>query len=77
MTTNLEAVGKKPYIYYLVKFQYRCLNALVDSINKINAITLDFAIKLRLISRLTNVDVQKINNTYLQRYDMTTVEFSL
>lgn len=39
--------------------------------------TLDFTSKLGLISRLTNIDVYKIDDTYLQTYAMILAMFLL
>lgn len=77
MTTSLKALEKAPCIQYSIQFQSKFVNTLVNSGSKINTITPDFAIKLELIPRQTNISVEKINNTHLYIYDIIIVGFSL
>lgn len=72
-----KALDKVLCMKYLVIFQSKFIDVLVDLGNEVNAMHLGFNIKLRLVTRPTNIGTQKIDNTYIQMYSMIIAGFSL
>ncbi len=79
---SAEALGtlqQVPFIRYLVWFQkegqLQEVRSLIDSGSEVNAMTPAFAARLGLITRATNVDVQKIDGSPLETYSMASAGF--
>ena len=70
-----EVVIRVPYIHYLVRFQEEQIRALLNSGNEVNAINLDYAQKLGLKIRRTNVGAQKIDSSALETFGMVIADF--
>ena len=69
VTANSEALQGVLCIFYLVQFegsQAGEIRALIDSSNKVNAITPIFAVMLCLSIYPTSIDAQKINGSALK-----------
>ncbi len=66
-----------PYIHYLYYFwkDYKKIQALIDSSNKVNALTLDYGAKLSLKICCTNVKAQKIHGFTPQMFEMVVASF--
>lgn len=62
-------------IQYLIQFQENKTKTLVDSTNKVNAMTPIFVKTLDLKSSSTSVDTQKIDSTYLKTNKIVSMGF--
>ena len=67
------------YIHYLVQFKWgtTCIQTLIDSRSKVNAIHPTLAKEIGLSIRSTEIGVQKIDSTLLDTYGMVVVAFSM
>ena len=68
------------YIYYLVQFQKdkgETIQALIDSGNEINAMTLAYAKQLGLRNRKTDVEAQKIDGWSLNTFGIVIAGFQV
>ena len=72
-----EVVVRVPCIHYPVRFQEEQVKALLDSGSKVNAINPDFAWKLGLKVRKTNVGAQKIDDSALETFGMVIADFQV
>ena len=72
-----EVVVRVPCIYYPVQFQEKQVKALLDSNSKVNAINLDYAWKLRLKIRKTNIGAQKIDGSALETFRIVIADFQV
>ena len=73
-----EIVLKRvPCIHYLVRFQedQEQVKALLDSGSKVNAMSPDYAKKLGLKTRKTNVGAPKIDGSTLETFGMVIADF--
>ena len=70
-----EDVVRVPCIHYPVRFQEEQVKALLDSGSEVNAMNLDFAQKLGLKVRKTNVGAQKIDGSALETFGMVIADF--
>ena len=79
MKNNSLALNWVPYIYYLIWFKKSevQVQALIDSGNELNAMTLRYALKLGLKICLTNVRVQKIDGSTLKTFEMVLASFQM
>lgn len=57
MIASLEVLENVPYIHYLIKFQSKSINALVNSDKKVNVMTPGFATKLGFVLKPINVGI--------------------
>ena len=64
-----------PCIYYPIEFKKNKIQALIDSNFKINAKTLEYALKLGLKVGITNIIVQKINSFTLKTFEIILTSF--
>ena len=66
VTSSDEKVVVRVFcIYYPVRFQEEQVKALLNSDNEVNAMNLDYAWKLELKIRRTNIGAQKIDSSAL------------
>ena len=72
-----EVVVRVPCIYYPVRFQEEQVRALLGSGSEINAMNLDYAWKLRLKIRKTNVGAQKIDGSTLETFGIVIADFEI
>ena len=72
-----EVVIRVPCIHYLVRFQEEQVRALLDSGSKVNAINPDYARKLGLKIRKTNIGAQKIDGSALETFGMVIADFQV
>ena len=74
-----EVVVRVFYIYYPVQFQVsqEQIKALLNSGNEVNAMNPDYAWKLGLKIRRTNVGDQKINSSALETFEMVIADFQV
>lgn len=77
VTATLEALQWVLYICYPVKFQRNEVQALIDSKNKVNAMTPVYTAKLDLTKRKTSVRAKKIEGLFLDTYSMISASFLL
>ena len=70
-----EVVVKVPCIYYPVGFQEEQIRALLDSGSKVNAMNPNYAWKLGLKIRKTNIRAQKIDSSALEIFRMVIADF--
>lgn len=63
------------YIQYPITFQKQFMLVLFDSENKVNTIYLTFAKKLSFLIKPIDVEVQKIDGTTLDTYEMMVAAF--
>lgn len=65
------------YIYYLVRFKkdQTKVQALLDSSNKVNVMSLAYAANLNLKIRLINVRAQKLNSFIFEIFKMVLANF--
>ena len=73
--TDEEDVVRVPCIYYPVRFQEEQVKALLDSGSKVNAMNPDYARKLGLKIRRTNIGAQKIDGSALETFGMVIADF--
>lgn len=73
----LIVLEKVLYIYYPVWFKSDEIKALINSGNKVNNMILQYAAKLSLKIRRTNISAQKINGSTLKTFKMVLVSFQL
>ena len=72
-----KVVVKVPCIYYPVRFQEEQVRALLNSGSKVNAMNSDYARKLGLKIRRTNVEAQKIDGSALETFGMVIADFQV
>ena len=72
-----EDVVRVPCIHYPVRFQEEQVKALLDSGSEVNAMNPDFARKLGLKIRKTNVGAQKIDGSALETFGMVIADFQV
>ena len=72
-----EVVVRVPYIHYPVQFQEEQVRALLDSGSKVNAMNPDYARKLGLKIRRTNIGAQKIDGSALETFGMVIADFQV
>ena len=72
-----KVVIRVPCIHYPVWFQKKQVKALLDSSSKVNAMNPDYARKLRLKIRRTNVGAQKIDGSALETFGMVIADFQV
>ena len=70
-------VVRVPCIHYPVRFQEEQVKALLDSGSEVNAMNSDFAWKLGLKVRKTNVGAQKIDGSALETFGMVIADFQV
>ena len=78
--TNKEVTLERvPYIYYPLRFRKNTagVKALVDSGSEVNAMTPDYAAKLGLKVRKTDIGTQKIDSSTLEIFEMVLADFYL
>ena len=75
--SNEEDVVKVPCIHYPVQFQEEQIRALLDSGSEVNIINPDYAWKLGLKIRKTNIGVQKIDGFALEIFEMVIADFQV
>ena len=68
---------RMPYIHYLLHFQNytTSIKALINSGNKVKAMTLAYASKLSLNIQHTHVGAQKIDGTILKTFEIIFASF--
>ena len=74
---NEKVVVRVPCIHYPVQFQKEQVKALLDSSNEVNAMNPEYARKLGLKIRRTNVGAQKINGSTLETFGIVIADFQL
>ena len=72
-----EDVVRVPCIYYLIRFQEEQVRALLDSGSEVNAMNPDYARKLGLKIRRTNIGAQKIDGSALKTFGMGIADFQV
>ena len=72
-----EDVVRVPCIHYPVRFQEEQVKALLDSGSEVNAMNLDYARKLGLKIRRTNIGAQKIDGSALETFGMVIADFQV
>ena len=78
MTGNDEKVVVRiSCIYYLVQFQEKQVRVLLDSGSEINAMNPNYARKLGLKIRKTNIGAQKIDGSALETFRMVFANFQI
>ena len=77
VTNGSKEVIRVPCIHYPVQFQEEQIRALLDSGSKINAMKPDFAQKLGLYIRKTNVGPQKIDGSTLETFEIVIANFQV
>ena len=70
-----EVVVKVPCIHYPVRFQEKQVRALLDSSSEVNAMNLNYARKLGLKIRKTNIGAEKIDGSALKTLRIVIVNF--
>ena len=71
-----EKLEQIPYIQYLMIFKNQ-IKTLLDSKNKVNAISQVYAHQLGFKTRKTNIRAHKIDNTTLKTYEIIVFIFSV
>ena len=74
---NEEVVVKVPCIHYPVQFQEEQVRALLNSGNEVNTMNPDYARKLGLKIRKTNIGAQKIDGSALKTFGMVIADFQM
>ena len=77
MTDGGEKIVRVPCIHYSVRFQEEQVKALLNSGSKVNVMNPDFAQKLGLKIRKTNIGVQKIDGSALETFGMVIANFQV
>ena len=77
VTCNDKEVVRVLCIYYPVQFQEEQVKALLDSSSKVNAMNLNYAWKLGLKIRRTNVGAQKIDGSALKTFGIVIADFQI
>ena len=77
VTDGGEEVVRVPCIHYPVRFQEEQVKALLDSGSEVNAMNPDYARKLGLKIRRTNIGAQKIDGSALETFGMVIVDFQV
>ena len=72
-----EDVVRVPCIHYPVRFQEEQVRALLDSGSEVNAMNPDYARKLGLKIRRTNIGAQKIDGSALETFGIVIVDFQV
>lgn len=72
---NREILERILYICYLIQFKKNEVQALLNSSNEINTITLAFALKLGLKIYHINIRTQKINSSIFKIFEMVLASF--
>ena len=72
-----EVVVRVPCIHYPVQFQEEQVKALLDSGSEVNAMNPDYAQKLGLKIRRTNIGAQKIDGSALKTFGMVIADFQV
>ena len=72
-----EVVIRVPYIHYPVRFQEEQVKALLDSGSEVNAMNPDYARKLGLKVRRTNIGAQKIDGSALETFGIVIADFQV
>ena len=76
-----ETSGKKIVkvfcIHYPVQFQEKQIRALFNSGSEVNAMSLAYAKRLSLKTRITNVGAQKIDGSALETFGMVITDFQV
>lgn len=77
LTLNTFLLKYAPCIYYPLRFKkdQTKVQALLDSSNKVNAMTSDYMASLDLKIRPINIKAQKINNSILSIFDIALISF--
>ena len=70
-----EVVVKVPCIHYPIRFQEEQVRALLNSGSKVNAMNSDYARKLGLKIRRTNIGAKKIDGSALETFGMVIADF--
>ena len=70
-----KVVVRVPCIYYPIQFQEKQVRALLNSGSKVNVMNPDYAWKLGLKIRKTNVGAQKIDGSTLETFEMVIADF--
>ena len=70
-----ENLTQVPCICYPINFRKQSVSALLDLGSKVNAVHLAFAKELGLPIRPTDVEVQKIDSTTLDTYEIVVAAF--
>ena len=70
-----EVVVRVPCIHYPVQFQEEQVRALFNSGSEVNAMNPDYAWKLGLKIRRTNIGAQKIDGSALETFRMVIADF--
>ena len=70
-----EVVVRVPCIHYPVQFQKKQVRALLDSGSEVNAMNPNYARKLGLKIRRTNIGAQKIDGSALETFGMVIADF--
>ena len=77
VTDGGKEVVRVPCIHYPVRFQEEQVKALLNSGSEVNAMNPDFARKLGLKVRKTNVGAQKIDGSALETFGMVIADFQV
>ena len=74
-----KALERILYMHYLVQFKQNIarVQALIDSASEVNAIHLTFAKQLGFLVQLTDVGIQKIDDTTLETHGILVAAFSV
>ena len=72
-----EVVIRVLCIYYPVRFQEEQVRALLNSGSEVNAMNPDYARKLGLKIRRTNIGAQKIDGSALETFGMVIADFQV
>ena len=72
-----EDVVRVPCIHYPVRFQEEQVRALLDSGSEVNAMNPDYARKLGLKIRKTNIGAQKIDGSVLETFGIVIADFQV
>ena len=72
-----KVVIRMPCIHYPVQFQEEQIRALLNSGSEVNAMNPDYAQKLGLKIRKTNVGAQKIDGSTLETFGMVIADFQI
>ena len=75
--SDKEVVVRVPCIHYPVQFQEEQVRALLNSGSKVNAMNPDYARKLGLKIRRTNIGAQKIDGSALETFGMVIADFQV
>ena len=76
-SSDKEIVIRVPCIHYPVQFQEEQVRALLNSGSKVNATNSDYAWKLGLKIRRTNIGAQKIDGSTLEIFGMVIANFQV